>query len=298
MTLLTSMLERPLDPGYAASAEAREDAGLPRVTGLRSPLLVVAAILIGLLISVAAVNLTGAGTSKSRARAELAKQIESRRESVDELRTTASDLQAEVQALESSSLAADPAVVRQVDDLSVVAGARALTGPGLVVTLDDAPELAEVGDGSNPRADTSDADGRVIARDLQFVSNSLWEAGAEAIAINGQRLTTWSSIRFAGAALLVDYRPLTRPYRITALGDPGTLPATFADGGGGTYLSTLKSSFGVQVDTRVADALTVPAAVFIEPRYADTRDNDLNDSASPAGIATSRPPTPTAEGTP
>ena len=53
-----------------------------------------------------------------------------------------------------------------------------------------------------------------------------------------------------------------------------------------------------QVDTRVAEAPTVPAAVFIEPRYADTRDNDLNDSASPAGIATSRPPTPTAEGTP
>ena len=48
------MMERPLDPGYAAAAEraARRRAGPPR-TRVRSPLLVVAAVLLGLLVGAA-----------------------------------------------------------------------------------------------------------------------------------------------------------------------------------------------------------------------------------------------------
>ena len=49
MTLLTEMMQRPLDPGYAAAAEAARRPALPPATGHRSPLLVVAALLIGLL---------------------------------------------------------------------------------------------------------------------------------------------------------------------------------------------------------------------------------------------------------
>ena len=78
------------------------------------------------------------------------------------------------------------------------------------------------------RADEA-SQGRVIAKDLQYVTNALWESGAEAISINGKRLTSTSSIRFAGSAIIVDYRPLTRPYVITALGDPQRFLA-FADG--------------------------------------------------------------------
>ena len=64
------------------------------------------------------------------------------------------------------------------------------------------------------------------------------------MAINGQRLTSKTAIRFAGEAILVNFRPLTRPYVIAAIGDPGPMPAAFADGPGGTYLSALQSNFG------------------------------------------------------
>ena len=47
----------------------------------------------------------------------------------------------------------------------------------------------------------------MIAQDLQIVVNGLWDAGAEAISVNGQRLTSKSAIRFAGQAILVNYRP-------------------------------------------------------------------------------------------
>ena len=55
--------------------------------------------------------------------------------------------------------------------------------------------------------------------------NRLWIAGAEAIAIDGHRLTSLTAIRFAGEAITVDYVSLTPPYEVTAIGDPDTLPA-------------------------------------------------------------------------
>ena len=121
----------------------------------------------------------------------------------------------------------------------------------------------------------------MLAKDLQYVTNALWESGAEAVSINGKRLTSTSAIRFAGSALVVDYRPLTRPYVITALGDPKRFPAAFADGAGGTYLSTLRSTFGIRVDTEVSDDLTVPAAVGLTTRYA--RSGDTGDATPSPG---------------
>ena len=285
MTLLTTMLERPLDPGYAAAADRRAAAGMPRATSLRSPRLAVACILIGLMVGVASYNLTAANTPRSKARADLIEQIEARRTQVDELTARASALQAEVTGLEAGQLGGQSLATRS-RELAAVVGAVPLRGPGFVLTIDDAP-----GSGAD-EADETGADeaaqGRVIAKDLQYVTNALWEAGAEAVSINGKRLTSTSSIRFAGSAIIVDARPLTRPYVVTALGDPKRFPATFADGPGGTYLSTLRSTYGVQVDTEVRDDLTVPAAVRLTTRYATTGDTE---DASPS-------PSPTTERSP
>ena len=287
MTLLTTMIERPLDPGYAAAADRRAAAGMPRATSLRSPFLAVACVLIGLLVGVASYNLTAGNTPRSKARADLISQIEDRRTQVDALTAKASALQADVTALEGQQLGGDQLAARS-RDLAATVGAVPLTGPGFTLTLDDAP-----GSGADEESETAAdeaSQGRVIAKDLQFVTNALWESGAEAISINGKRLTSTSSIRFAGSAIIVDYRPLTRPYVITALGDPQRFPAAFADGAGGTYLSTLRSSFGVRVDTEVSKDLTVPAAVGLTTRYARTGDT---------GSATTSPsPSPSTERSP
>ena len=53
----------------------------------------------------------------------------------------------------------------------------------------------------------------MLDRDLQVIVNGLWAAGAEAIAVNGQRLTACSAIRSAGEAILVDFRPLSAAVR-------------------------------------------------------------------------------------
>ncbi len=281
MTLITTMMRRPLDPGYAAAAERRAEAGLPPSTSLRSPLLVAATLVIGLVVGIAAYNLTAADSSRSEARADLISQIEQRRGEVETLSAQAADLQSQVTALEADELAGQGTAARS-RDLAVSVGALPMHGPGLVVTLDDAPGA----DAEDPgvAADQA-AQGRVYARDLQFVTNALWESGAEAVSINGNRLTATSTIRFAGSALVVNFRPLTRPYVVTALGDPKEMPARFADGAGGSYLSTLASSFGIRTDTQVVDDATVPAGVRLTTRYATVPDT----GKSPAPSASSTP---------
>lgn len=291
MTLLNTMLQRPLDPGYAAAADRREAQGRPRSTSLRSPLLVVATVLIGLVLGVASYNLTSANKPRSKARADLITQIQQRRTEVDTLTAQAGSLQNQVTALEAAQLGGDALTVRN-RELSAVVGAIPLHGPGFTLTIDDAP-----GAGADDTTDTSAQaqQGRVFAKDLQYVTNALWRAGAEAISINGKRLTATSAIRFAGSAIIVDYRPLTRPYVITALGDPKGFPAAFADGAGGTYLSTLRSTFGIRVDTEVSGDLTVPAAVGLTTRYArsgDTGAATASPGSTPSATATPERSTP------
>ena len=71
-----------------------------------------------------------------------------------------------------------------------------------------------------PRESSGFSDtGRVRDRDMQRVVNGLWESGAEAISVNGQRLTALSAIRAAGDAILVDNKPLVPPYTVLAVGD-------------------------------------------------------------------------------
>lgn len=273
MTLIRTMMERPLDPGYAAAADRREAAGLPRGTSLRSPLLMAASVAIGLVVGVSASNLTASDSPRAAARADLVRQIEQRRAEVDRLSAQAQDLQARVTALETSGLAGSGPDAERGRRLAAVVGAVPLEGPGLTVTLDDAPDAAAAGDDEK----------RVFSRDLQFVVNALWAAGAEAVSINGNRLTSASSIRFAGSAIIVNFRPLARPYVVTAIGNPHELPTRFADGPGGSYISTLHSTFGVRAATDVSDDLTVPAAVRLTTRYATIGDTGTSPvSGAPA----------------
>ena len=108
----------------------------------------------------------------------------------------------------------------------------------------------------------------MIARDLQIVVNGLWASGAEAVSVNGQRLTSKAAIRFAGQAILVNYRPLTRPYVISAIGDPRSLAADFAASDGGSYLQSLKTNFGVRAGIAEVDRLTVPGESALTTRVA------------------------------
>ncbi|MFP3969685.1 DUF881 domain-containing protein, partial [Actinomadura fulvescens] len=138
--------------------------------------------------------------------------------------------------------------------------AAPVEGAALVVTLAD----AEPADGERRRAD----DGRVYDQDLQVLVNALWAAGARAIGINGQRMTPTTAIRTAGEAILVDYRPLSGPYEVTALGDRDRLEDVLRASAAGRRLQALEDRFGIRYETRRTGRARLPAAGVLQLRHA------------------------------
>ncbi len=131
------------------------------------------------------------------------------------------------------------------------------------MTVGDAPNVSEDGLTPSGKPDL----GKIFDRDLQSLTNALWASGAEAVAINGQRLSATSTIRKAGGAILVDFRPVTSPYEITAIG-PDDMRERFEDTGAARLMDRLVDVEGIRFDVRDRDDLTLPAATEPSLDYA------------------------------
>lgn len=118
----------------------------------------------------------------------------------------------------SASAPAAPGVDEDLARRSAVAaGTMAVSGPGVSVMLDDAPR-----DATYPASIRPD-DLVVHQQDIQAVVNALWAGGAEAMTLQGQRVTATSAFRCAGNILLLHGRVYSPPYVVEAVGDPQRL---------------------------------------------------------------------------
>jgi len=296
MTLLTEMMERPLDPGYAAAAGRRTQSGLPPASGLRSPLLVIVAILIGALLGASALALRTPTTAASRIKLGLVTRVEAARSHADAQTRLIATLRGQINTAQAAALTeqSQAGLNARLSGLELAAGTIPVTGPGLVLTVDDARTQAEAdAPDANPRTDSEPDQGKVLAKDLQIIVNGLWAAGAEAISINGHRLTSLAAIRSAGEAILVDYRPLTRPYVITAIGDPGSLGVEFADNSGGSYLQSLTNNYKVRSDIENRQSAIVPGEPALSLQNAQPVESAVTKPAvtEPAVTKTTQPTT-------
>jgi uncharacterized protein YlxW (UPF0749 family) len=222
-------------------------------------------VLAALVVTLGAAQARQSAPAVARERQELLDRVTAGTEALD-------DLQAEVDALREDVAARQRAALDEGGDpgaglAGLLAGATGVRGPGLELTLDDAPDAAGA-TGSGPRSDGFAHSGRVRDRDLQRVVNGLWAAGAEAVAVNDQRLTALSAIRAAGDAVLVDNRPLVPPYRVVAVGDGEALRAGFENSVAGRYLAVLRDDHGIRTGTEVRDEVRVPAAPSLTTRVA------------------------------
>jgi len=265
MLLLTSLVEDSLDDGYARAA-ARRAAGEPPAR-YGPVVLVVGLVAVGLLLTTAAVQTRQRADATAEARDALTAEIEDRSAANDRAerqldRARALAARERRQQLRATDEGA--AVERSLTRLEAVTGAGAVTGPGFVLRLDDAPADPSGAD-VDPRTDQGD-DGRVSDRDLQTLVNEVWASGAEAVSINGQRLTALSAIRSAGQAILVDFRPLSPPYEVAAVGPDEMRPA-FVGGFGGSYLAVLRD-YGIDYAVTDEDDLLLPASAGVTVRYA------------------------------
>ncbi|MFI1052857.1 DUF881 domain-containing protein [Streptomyces griseoruber] len=272
MSLLTNVMDHSLDDGYAEAAARKESegaGGLPKT--LRAKLgLAGGLVLAALVVTVGAAQARISAPVVAKEREELVDRVDAETKAADELERTVDRLRDDVSARQREALKQSGGG-GQADLVSVLSGAVEVHGPGIKLVVNDAKEATTGGDG-DPRETSGFSDtGRVRDRDMQKVVNGLWASGAEAVSINGQRLTALSAIRAAGDAILVDNKPLVPPYTVLAVGDGKNLSTKFQNSADGVYLNVLQENYGIRTAISVEDDVRLPAAPSVIVRTAEPR---------------------------
>lgn len=248
LPLLTLVTRNSLDEDYQHVADRKAEAGvLPtRQPPPRRRAAVVAG-LFGLMIVIAFVQTSRNAETAKAGEQELIAQLTERREQVRDQQATISELtegnaalSAELAKVEAVTGAAEQRLLR----VQGITGYADVRGPGVRIRVDNSP------DGSS--------DGVVRDEDLAILVDGLWAAGADAIAINGRRLTALTPIRSVGKAIHIAAAPIRPPYTVLAIGDPDTLQARFAETQHGLTWFNIRNSFGFEWDMRNAEALALP----------------------------------------
>jgi uncharacterized protein YlxW (UPF0749 family) len=261
MSLLQDIARQALDPAYADVAAHRAAAAdeSPASRPARRSLAMAGVLAATLLLVLAAVQTHRHAPSAARSRQTLLDQLHRETDSITSLEQRLDLLRDRTKVLRNSQLqttAAGKALAERLDAADLAVGTVAASGPGLRVVVDDASGGGR--DGSN----------QVLDRDLQSIVNALWASGAEAIAIDDQRLTTQSAIRQAGSSILVNFEPVPRPYVITAIGDPVAMATSFGASPAAARMRTYSQVYGLHFGYARATELTVPRAPGLPLRYA------------------------------
>jgi uncharacterized protein YlxW (UPF0749 family) len=186
----------------------------------------------------------------------LADQVSKLEEEQAGIRGQLAVAEAQVLAFQTASTTSSSALAevnRRLEEARLAVGLAAVEGPGVVIEISDSKRV--IPDGENP------ANYIVLVDDLRDIVVALWASGAEAIAINGERLVATSSIYGVGASVLVNTAFLSPPFRIEAIGSSGLLER-FADSPAyrGRVAQRIEV-FGLEFATQAADALEIPAFV-------------------------------------
>jgi uncharacterized protein YlxW (UPF0749 family) len=182
----------------------------------------------------------------------------------DALKQQILDLRAKIAAAEQGSAGSDLAVRDLNANLlaaRVAAGLVALEGPGLVLQLQDSQAPVPPG--------ASTADYRVTARDIRTVVEELWLAGAEAVAVNGERIVPTAAFVDIGGSVLINSAYLAPPYQLTAIGPPDLYSALAASPGFVELVRARADRFGIRISFAQPASVVVPAyAGSVTLRYA------------------------------
>lgn len=138
-------------------------------------------------------------------------------------------------------------VEKEFQKLKMAAGTVPVSGQGVSIVIDDSKKQSKTGENPNLYLIHDD--------DILKVINELWAAGAEAVAINEQRLIATSEVRCAGPTLSVNNTRSSPPYEILAIGDPKNLENSLKMRGG--VVETLQF-WGIQVQINRLDHVVVP----------------------------------------
>jgi uncharacterized protein YlxW (UPF0749 family) len=186
----------------------------------------VVGVLVGALFVVSAHSSEGTDLRPGRY-TDLAQLVHADAARVDALRQRVSDLNGQITRLSGSF---DSKQVReyrrQASAMKAPAGLQPVSGPGVTVTLADAPQGI-----SSDTPDTVQNPNLLLVhqQDIQAVVNAMWKGGAQAVTIQGQRVVSTTGIRCVGNSVQLQGVPYSQPYVISAVGDPAALSSAIAN---------------------------------------------------------------------
>ncbi len=169
----------------------------------------------------------------------------------------------------------------QLEEARIAAGLIPLTGTGIVLQLDDSQALVPPGG--------SQADYLVGSRDVRTVIEELWVASAEAIAINGERVTPTTAIIDIGSSLLVNSAYLAPPYQVTALGAADLYDRLSASTGFIDFVRARAEAYGIRLSFAEPESVDMPAFAgtvtlrYSRPLASPTAAPSAGPTATPGG---------------
>lgn len=186
----------------------------------------------------------------------LAEQVTTLEAEQEGLRVQLAAAEAQVLDFQTASTTSSSALAevnRRLEAARLAVGLTPLRGPGVVIEISDSKRVIPVGE--NP------ANYIVLVDDLRDIVVALWASGAEAIAINGERLVATSSIYGVGASVLVNTAFLSPPFRIEAIGSEGLLDRFDANPAFKGRVAQRIEVFGLEYASQAADSLELAAFV-------------------------------------
>ena len=218
LRLIDDLTNRPMDVLYSDSRLATKKRSAVSIWATRI-LVFLICIAVGAAGSVFVRQLST--DPRKEVRKQLASQLTEQTKRVGDLTKGVNDLRSQIES-ESESLASWSLNQTMQDD-EMVNGTLPVQGEGIVLTVANPLSVSgDNADSSLPRENGSQV--RVVTdSDLQLLVSLLWQSGAEAIAINGNRLGVQTSIRTAGSTILIGVNSVQSPYRIEAIGNQATL---------------------------------------------------------------------------
>jgi len=200
----------------------------------------------------------------------------------DQLKVRILELRTQIQTVEGQGVGSADLVRQmnaQLEEARIAAGLIPLTGSGIVLQLEDSQAPVP--------PDASGADYLVGSHDIRTVVEELWLAGAEAIAVNGERVTPTTAIIDVGPTLLVNSAYLAPPYQVTALGPADLYNRLSGASGFIDFVRARGERFGIRLSFAEPESVDMPAfAGTVTLRYSRPL---ASPSAAPAGSVSSEP---------
>lgn len=247
--LLTLITLEALEQDYQDAADHRGAGTRTKGAGSRVLALVVIAGF-GVLVALGAAQTTQDADVRDASRAQIIERIENNRTALQDEQDRQASIREENAALEETlvNLGGELGETQStVTDLEASTGFRAVSGEGIQIRFDNLPD-------SDPDNDW------VRDSDIAALANALWEVGAEAVAVNGQRLTAVGGIRNVRRVVQISSQAIAPPYTVIAIGDRDQLAADLLDTTSGAEFFGLAQQYGWDPVTRSMAEVRVPAA--------------------------------------